>query len=163
MPWMLNFVWQDSIFLSRVDRSNIVAPVSCSENKDSSTLFTTWKGLPQLPQKKHRRAPHNGTTLCVSFKSILDSCSGNPYILNQDNLDILAKHVRANTRETYGPRWQWFLGFYNGKNVILFYMNKIPFLRDSSLFPHFFASIRNANRFWNNGQILMYKVSKWLY
>ena len=26
--------------------------------------------------------------------------------------------MRANTRETYGPRWQWFLGFCKGKNVI---------------------------------------------
>ena len=29
-----------------------------------------------------------------------------------------------------------------------------------SLFSHFLASIRNANRFWNNGWILTFKVSK---
>ena len=43
-------------------------------------------------------------------------------------------------------------------------MNKIPPFCSvppcSSLFSHFFASIRNANRFWNNGQILTFKVSK---
>ena len=36
--------------------------------------------------------------------------------------------------------------------------------RSSSVTPHFFlhffASIRNANRFWNNGWILIFKVSK---
>ena len=53
---------------------------------------------------------------------------------------------------------------------ILFYMNKIPcssvppFLHsDSSLFSHFFASIKNVNRFWNNGWILTFRVSKQLY
>ena len=29
---------------------------------------------------------------------------------------------------------------------ILFYMNKIPFRSNSSFFPHFLVSIRNANR-----------------
>ena len=55
---------------------------------------------------------------------------------------------------------------------ILFYMNKIPFLlrssvppflRSSSLFSHFFASIGNAYRIWNNRRILTFKVSKGLY
>ena len=47
---------------------------------------------------------------------------------------------------------------------ILFYMNKIPPCSVPPPPPHFFsrffASIKNANRFWNNGQILTFKVSK---
>jgi len=40
---------------------------------------------------------------------------------------------------------------------------RVPFLRSSvtpHFFSHFFASIRNANRFWNNGWILTFQVSK---
>ena len=37
------------------------------------------------------------------------------------------------------------------------------FFSSSSLFPHFFASIRKTYRIWNNEQILTFKVSKWPY
>ena len=53
---------------------------------------------------------------------------------------------------------------------ILFYMNKIPPpptpppAPPAPYFsPIFFTSIRNGCRIWNNGRILMFKVSKWPY
>ena len=42
-------------------------------------------------------------------------------------------------------------------------MNKIPPTPPTHFSLYFFASVRNAYRIWNNGRILIFKVSKWLY
>ena len=38
-------------------------------------------------------------------------------ILNQENIDFLSKHIRLQTRETYGSGWCQFQSFCLGKNI----------------------------------------------
>ena len=105
----------------------MVALVGCTKNRYGSIPIAICSGFSQLPQGKHlRRAPQNGSSLCFLYKSMLESVSGYPDILDPEDLDFLAKNVRDQTRGSYGSGWHRFLRFYKGKNVIP-WMALLPF------------------------------------
>ena len=63
----------------------MVTFVGHTENKIGSNLSSMSRGLPQLPQGEHRGFLQDGSTMGFSYKSILESCSGKPDILNQED------------------------------------------------------------------------------
>ena len=104
--------------LSRVDRGNVVALVGYTKNKIGSNPIANSSILPQVSQREHGGTLQYRSTLHFSYKSILESCSNNPDFLNQEDLDLLSKYLRTQTRETYGPGLHHFQGFCKGYNVI---------------------------------------------
>ena len=92
--------------LSRVDRSNVVASVGQTEDRNGSNLSASGSGLPQVSQGEYGGAPQLGSTLHFSHQRErrLESGGDNPEVLNEQDLAFLVNHIRIGTREFYKSR-----------------------------------------------------------
>ena len=93
--------------LSRVDRSNVVASVGQTENRNGSNPSASSSRLPPVSQGEYGGAPKLGSTLCFSHQreSHLESGGNNPEDLDDADQAFLLNHIRKGTRGTYKSGW----------------------------------------------------------
>lgn len=99
--------WDPMTWLSRVDRSNVVALGYQTEDKNGSNLSACSRGLPQLFQGEYIGAPQLGSTLHFPYKqgNRIESSGKNPEVLNNAYLLFLVNLIRKGTIGTYKSGW----------------------------------------------------------